>query len=416
MIIDRGEKMTKDIGVKFFNEIQAAKGTNAKKEVLRSHMVNEIVRNILTYGLNPYFTFNIVKVPKTKHRLPSPPDASWKLFFGAADDCMTRKVTGNAAIDLMSKTFMQSSEAQEKWMRKILKKNLAIGVSIKSVNSVRPGFIPTFDVALAQKFEMKRIKGELVYVEPKLDGIRCLALVRNRQAKLYTRAGKLITNFDDTLGGELATLGDGCYDGEIMSNDFTDLMRQVYRKENKDISDVYLGLFDYIPLQEWQSKKGSMTCKNRYAILEERLVDKNFKYLRRVVRSEAPAIYDMLKGYHDAYVKQGYEGAMIKDPNASYCFGRDWSVMKFKAFFDADVPVIGMQEGTGKHSGKLGSFVVDYKGVEVRVGSGLTDVLREQLWSNKKAHIGRVIEVRYQEETPDGSLRFPTFVCFRNDK
>jgi DNA ligase-1 len=75
-----------------------------------------------------------------------------------------------------------------------------------------------------------------------------------------------------------------------------------------------------------------------------------------------------------------------------------------------------MLEGTGKHSGKLGSFVVDYKGVEVRVGSGLTDDLREQIWSDKATHIGRTIEVRYQEETPDGSLRFPTFVCFRNDK
>jgi len=90
--------------------------------------------------------------------------------------------------------------------------------------------------------------------------------------------------------------------------------------------------------------------------------------------------------------------------------------MKFKAFFDADVPVIGMQEGTGKHEGKLGSFLVDYKGVNVRVGSGLTDDLRVQLWQEHDLHIGRIIEVRYQEETPDGSLRFPTFVCFRNDR
>jgi len=90
--------------------------------------------------------------------------------------------------------------------------------------------------------------------------------------------------------------------------------------------------------------------------------------------------------------------------------------MKYKAFFDADVKVIGLQEGTGKHQGKLGSFLVDYKGVEVRVGSGLNDELREQIWSDQANVIGRTIEVRYQEETPDGSLRFPTFVCFRNDK
>ncbi len=107
---------------------------------------------------------------------------------------------------------------------------------------------------------------------------------------------------------------------------------------------------------------------------------------------------------------------MIKTIGAPYCFGRDYSVMKFKAFFDADVSIIGYKEGTGKHQNKLGSFLVDYKGVEVNVGSGLNDELREQIWKDKNNHIGRIIEVRYQEETPDGSLRFPTFVCFRNDK
>jgi len=409
--------MSNDIVLEFFNKVQEAKGTNAKKQVLDQFIDNELVKCVLVYALNPYYTFNIVKVPKTKAtHVYKDSTLTWRLFLGTAFDCKNRTITGNAAIKRMSQVFERASIQQQSWMRKILKKNLAIGISIKSVNSVRKGFIPTFDVALAQKFEMKRIKANTVYVGPKLDGIRCLTIVENGEAKLFTRAGKLITNFDNTLGKELSSLADGCYDGEIMSTDFTELMRQVYRKENKDISDVYLALFDYIPLKEWHSKKGSMTCKNRYVILKERLADKNFKYLQIVVRSLADANYDLLKGYHDAYVAQGYEGAMIKSCDATYCFGRDWSVMKFKAFFDADVPITGMKEGTGKHSGKLGSFVVDYKGVEVRVGSGLTDELREQLWADKELHTGRIIEVRYQEETPDGSLRFPTFVCFRNDK
>jgi len=408
--------MTDDIVLKFFNDIQSAKGSNAKKVVLDQYIDNELVGRVLMYALNPYYTFNVVKVPKTKERFPIDPDESWHLFFSNAEKCANREVTGNAAIELMKSTFNKCSEPQEKWMRKILKKHLAIGVSTKSVNSVRSGFIPTFDVALAQKFDMKRVKEDSVYVEPKLDGIRCLAVVESGEAKIFTRAGKLITNFDSTLGRELAQLGDGCYDGEIMSNDFTDLMRQVYRKQNVDVSDVYLGLFDYIPLQEWKSKQGNLSCKERFTILSERLNTRDLDYLRLVTRALCEADYNLIKEYHDKFVEVGYEGAMIKDVTAPYCFGRDWSVMKFKAFFDADVPITALLEGTGKHSGKLGSFVVDYKGVEVRVGSGLTDDLREQIWSDKATHIGRTIEVRYQEETPDGSLRFPTFVCFRNDK
>jgi len=402
----------------FLDAIKAAKGTNAKKEILESNLGigNDIAGSILHYTFNPYIAFNVVKVPKVNKgdRTPLPPAEAWKLFFSSAEQCAKREVTGNAAINLIHYAFMHSSEAQEKWMRKILKKNLAIGISTKSINKVSPGFIPTFDVALAQKFDMKRIKSSEIFIEPKLDGIRCLAIVENREAKLYTRAGKLITNFNDTVGAELSKLNDGCYDGEIMSTDFTALMRQVHRKESKDISEVYFALFDYIPLKEWKAKSPHQQAWRRYEILKWRIKDLN-KYITLVERERIKSDYNVIKRIHDSYVNRGYEGAMIKTIHDPYCFGRDYSVMKFKSFFDADVKVIGLKEGTGKHQGKLGSFLVDYKGVEVSVGSGLNDELREKLWGDPTI-IGRIIEVRYQEETPDGSLRFPTFVCFRKDK
>ena len=90
--------------------------------------------------------------------------------------------------------------------------------------------------------------------------------------------------------------------------------------------------------------------------------------------------------------------------------------MKLKAFHNVDLKIQRLIEGTGKHSGKLGSVVVDYNGGEVQVGSGFSDELRELIWNQPCNFVGRIIEVRYQEETPDGSLRFPTFVCFRNDR
>ena len=90
--------------------------------------------------------------------------------------------------------------------------------------------------------------------------------------------------------------------------------------------------------------------------------------------------------------------------------------MKLKAFYDADLNIEGFVEGTGKHEGKLGSVLVTYEGVQVQVGSGFNDALREQIWSDQESFLGRVIEVRYQEVTENGALRFPTFKCFRNDR
>lgn len=306
-------------------------------------------------------------------------------------------------------------------MRKILKKHLSIGASTKTVNKVFPGLIPTFEVALAQKFEKKRIEGKRVCVEPKLDGIRCFAIVENGDALLYARSGKLITNFDSTIGTELANLPDGCYDGEIMGEDFIALMRQAYRKDDVITEGTYLALFDYLPMEEWISREAKMICEHRYNELKNRVGNQR-KYLRVVSRFEIDYTgksvldYQNIKALHDDFVKDGFEGAMVKNLDAPYKFGRGPEVMKLKAFHDVDLKIERLIEGTGKHSGKLGSVVVNYQGVEVQVGSGFSDDLREAIWEEPSNFVGRMIEVRYQEVTPDGSLRFPTFVCFRNDR
>ena len=421
-----------DRALDFLDAIKNAKGTNAKKEILASDLGigNEIVGSILYNTFSPYIAFNIVKVPKTKNRFPIDPDESWHLFFSNAERCAKREVTGNAAIELMESTFNKCSELQEMWMRKILKKHLAIGISTKTINKVSPGFIPTFNVSLAQKFDFERIKSDTIAIEPKLDGIRCFAIVENNQATIYARSGKIISNFDKTIGKELSSLDDGCYDGEIMGEDFTSLMRQAYRKEKIELGGTYLSLFDYLPLSEWNSKKAVLSCFDRYDMLFCKLTGTepvstgmgsdipkiDYKYLKLTRRSYISTSLEAIQRIHDSYVDQGYEGAMIKDIDAVYKFGRGWEVMKYKAFHDVDLEIKQLLEGTGKHSNKLGSVVVCFKGVDVQVGSGLSDELREKIWKNKELFIGRMIEVRYQEVTPDGSLRFPTFVCFRNDR
>ena len=140
------------------------------------------------------------------------------------------------------------------------------------------------------------------------------------------------------------------------------------------------------------------------------------KYLQTVPRWTTSTDYDEIKKLHDDFVADGYEGAMVKDLSAPYKFGRGYEIMKLKAFHDVDLKIEKLLEGTGRHSGKLGSVQVVFNGVDVQVGSGFSDELRETIWNNPDDFVGRMIEVRYQEVTPDGSLRFPTFVCFRNDR
>ena len=170
--------------------LKETRGTNAKKEILKAHSSSKNFIRTLVYSMDPYMPLHVVKVPKTKTR--SLKDDSWDLFFSAADKCAQREVTGNAAIDLVSEVFSASTPEQEKWMRKILKKHLSVGVSVKTVNAVFPGTVPTFEVSLAQKFDFNRIKSDTVAIEPKLDGIRCLAVVESGSCTLYARSGKII--------------------------------------------------------------------------------------------------------------------------------------------------------------------------------------------------------------------------------
>lgn len=402
------------------NKIKSAKGTNEKKRQLKVHKENSLLRSAIKYGLDPFTPFNVVKVPKVKDRKTVKEEAeTWLGFFEILNSLTTRTVTGNAAIDLVYSHFETVSREDEVWMRKILKKHLSIGVSIKSVNKVWPSFIKTFDVSLAQKFDMKRISNRLdIVVEPKLDGIRCFSIVEDGHVKMYARSGKLITNFEDTIAPELLKMGDGCYDGELMGQDFISLMRQAYRKDDVDSTGTYLSLFDYVPLEEWKIRKSEMTCTHRFekllGLFESNNV--NLERVKPIKRVTTIADYAEIKRLHDTFVQEGYEGAMVKMGEAPYKFGRGWEVMKLKAFHDVDLPILQLLEGTGKNSGKLGSVVVSYNGVNVQVGSGFSDELREDIWTDKESFIDRIIEIRYQEVTPDGSLRFPTFVCFRNDR
>ena len=67
------------------------------------------------------------------------------------------------------------------------------------------------------------------------------------------------------------------------------------------------------------------------------------------------------------------------------------------------------------------SRVVDYKGNEVRVGSGFDDATRKKVWDVPDMYVGKLAEIQYKDisrdkKTGKESLQFPTFKQFRFDK
>jgi ATP-dependent DNA ligase len=182
---------------------------------------------------------------------------------------------------------------------------------------------------------------------------------------------------------------------------------------------------------DWINKNSTLTCQQSREKLEDMNLEVHSKYLKVVHRDIVPP--SKIIAMHDIYVKDGYEGVMIKSLDTKYKFGRGHNVMKYKSFVDVDLEVVSFEEGIGKYEGMLGAIVVKNNkwkkfldGVLVNVGSGFDDDARKIVWDNRSKFRGMIAEVRYQfcknaghgpnGETPDGSLLFPTFRGWRPDK
>ena len=121
----------------------------------------------------------------------------------------------------------------------------------------------------------------------------------------------------------------------------------------------------------------------------------------------------------DKYRNEGAEGLMV-NLDKPYEFKRTKNLLKMKVMQTCDIRCIGIEEGQGKYKGTLGAIICDYKGFELRVGSGFSDEQRKFFYENPNDIVGRIIECQFFEETHDKdgnlSLRFPIFKTIRNDK
>jgi DNA ligase-1 len=129
------------------------------------------------------------------------------------------------------------------------------------------------------------------------------------------------------------------------------------------------------------------------------------------------------KEINESAIAGGYEGIMIKDPEAGYECKRSVAWLKQKPFIEVTLEVKGVEEGTGKNVGRLGALVCegqdDGKFISVNVGGGYTDDLRNSIWADPNSVIGQLVEVRAdaltqnQDSEGEWSLRFPRFRTFR---
>jgi DNA ligase-1 len=186
-------------------------------------------------------------------------------------------------------------------------------------------------------------------------------------------------------------------------------------------------LFDLITLKEFQEGRGkhrqidrSVTLAAWYNQCAEHMPNVTVVG-QELVDLRDPAGQARFRQINQEAIAGGYEGIMIKDPEAVYECKRTVNWLKLKPFIEVSLEVTDVEEGTGRNQGRLGALVCtgvdDGRQITVNVGSGFTDSDRSEFWSNRSALIGQIVEVRADAVTQnqDGSysLRFPRFLHFR---
>ena len=96
-----------------------------------------------------------------------------------------------------------------------------------------------------------------------------------------------------------------------------------------------------------------------------------------------------------------------------------WVLLFEMSVTDTDVYVRKVFQGTGKHSDKAGGFHYSFTPngrVVGKVGSGLTDRQRKDLWKQRHDPSGRVATIKYEKQTSKGTLFAPRFIRWHPDK
>ena len=257
-----------------------------------------------------------------------------------------------------------------------------------------------------------------VYMQPKLDGVRCIFT----KDGAFSRTGKRFMNvkhIELELQGLFKQQPHLILDGELynhkLKNDFEKIISLVRKQKPTDTDRldaqhlVQFHVYDYTGQKpnllenlKYKSRQDNLTCSDMYC--------PSIRYTD-TKRVATPA---MIKVLHDKWLDMGYEGSIIR-LNGEYEQKRSKNLLKVKDFSDSEAKITGFVEGKGKRIGTIGKFIaVDSQGMQF--GMPVMDKFKylQDNFKEMQTWIGKIATFTYFEKTKRGSYRHPLFKAIRN--
>ena len=258
------------------------------------------------------------------------------------------------------------------------------------------------------------------YVQPKLDGFRCISRKVDGEVGLFTRKGLPILNMPHIVRSLDRIMEDEeILDGELYIHgmDFNELSG-IIRKQDSDTSEVNYVVYDFPKigkLNETNSYRERFNWIHGLAPMgSDTTVDvklaNNVTLLATNVAQSIEDIADM----HGDFVEQGYEGAIVRQLEAPYENKRSQKLLKYKVMHDYEYQIIGYSEGVGALEGCVGSFTCKTAdGQTFGCKMKTTNAELKRMFQHPEEFMGRYMTVQYQILSADNVPRFPVGLKIR---
>ena len=306
-------------------------------------------------------------------------------------------------------------DAKRKWENKKEKELYSESIHINNTKKivVRPMLANTFSFDLYKTKNRSFKLSFPSYIQKKYDGIRCISYLKDGDVVLESRRGVPFQNFHllkDELKVILEKMPETFYlDGELYTNemDFETIsgLIRLHEKSCKHDDIKMINMIDYHVYDLVDTNMLELTYKERYSILCDILKESSkCKSVESLIAKEL----DDVKKYHDQFVKDGYEGIMIRDMNGIYEMNkRSKYLQKFKEFLEEEFKIVGFHEGSGDEKGSIvwDCVTKDEKPFAVRPKG--TFESRKKLFIDGEKYIGKLLTVIFQEYSSEDIPRFP---------
>ena len=415
--------------IKLFKQIQEVSGKNDKINIVKANADNELFKKCLVFLLDTNIVTGISKKKLGKEFLTQQNIILVTYTFEDVMEYLKVNNTGRDEDIVYVQQFLSVQPKEDLWFYEgMITKTLKIGMDKKGCNKALPGLIDTWEVQLGSGYDKLKLKDrEKFYISQKMNGTRG----SHYEGKLISRQGKVYSGLQHIIDDlNKAGLSKYFVDGELIRKNVDNLSdgenfrigTGIINSDAESKEEIKFVIFDLVPAEEYKSKKFTTKYSKRkqdLLLLQEKIKENNLQNIEIVPMFYEGTDQAQIMKWLDYAVEHGMEGCMI-NKDKPYAAKRTTDLIKVKRFSECDIRCIGIEEGEGKNKGTLGAIVCNYKGNQLRVGSGFTDEQREFYWNNEEEIVGKIVTVKYKEETNNKkggvSLQFGTFICVRKDK